>query len=302
MMNNIIIFFLSIIGISMYIIIKNVNPIYSVLNLIIIFWCYACILIILDMEFLACIFILVNVGAVAVLFLFIIMMININIVEIKDNLKKYYPFLIFLTLNVIGLISLIVFRYKMKVPLNEIEFSKQIYLELLNSTLMQNTINTIQFREITDINNVLNNINNLQSSIFEKIQSNKYSLFLSLSIVPFINTNKTIELINVIKKDAINSIEFVQYENIYEKFIQTTDIKHIGSNLLYASNSIWFILACLILLVAMVGVIYITEELLIKRKLEGNKSQDLFEQISKDYIGNIKFYDVKSTKKRGSIQ
>nr|ABX45150.1 NADH dehydrogenase subunit 6 [Heterostelium pallidum] len=296
MMNNIIIFFLSIIGISMYIIIKNVNPIYSVLNLIIIFWCYACILIILDMEFLACIFILVNVGAVAVLFLFIIMMININVVEIKDNLKKYYPFLIFLSLNIIGLISLIIFRYKIKIPLNDIEFSKQIYLELLNTTFEKNILNNVTYRQFGD-SNILNNLLVIQSTIFNQINSSNLSSVIGLSLVPLIGNNKTLEVLHVIKNEALSLIKFTQYENIYERFVQTTDIKHIGSNLLYASNSIWFILACLILLVAMVGVIYITEELLIKRRLENNKSQNLFEQISKDYITNIKFYDVKVTKK-----
>ena len=49
------------------------------------------ILLSLGVEFLGLIYIVVYVGAIAVLFLFIVMMLNIRVVELGENLVKYIP-------------------------------------------------------------------------------------------------------------------------------------------------------------------------------------------------------------------
>lgn len=61
------------------------NPIHSILYPIIVFCCVSLILIILGLEFSAIIFLIVYVGAIAVLFLFVVMMLNIKIMELDES-------------------------------------------------------------------------------------------------------------------------------------------------------------------------------------------------------------------------
>lgn len=67
------------------------NPIHSVLYLVFVFCNAAGLFILLNTEFLAVIFMIVYVGAIAILFLFVIMMLNIRIVELNENLLRYLP-------------------------------------------------------------------------------------------------------------------------------------------------------------------------------------------------------------------
>jgi len=67
------------------------NPIHSVLFLILVFCNATGLLLILELEFLAMVFLVVYVGAIAVLFLFVVMMLNINIVEYNENVLRYLP-------------------------------------------------------------------------------------------------------------------------------------------------------------------------------------------------------------------
>jgi len=68
------------------------NPIHSILFLILVF-CNGCgLLIFLNMDFLAMLFLVVYVGAIAVLFLFIIMMLNLKIIKFRQSFLNYYYF------------------------------------------------------------------------------------------------------------------------------------------------------------------------------------------------------------------
>jgi NADH-quinone oxidoreductase subunit J len=68
------------------------NPIYSVLSLIAVFCCITFVFLLLGLEFIAIIFLIVYVGAIAVLFLFVVMMLNIKIIELDYSFTKYLPF------------------------------------------------------------------------------------------------------------------------------------------------------------------------------------------------------------------
>ena len=68
------------------------NPVHSVLFLILAFVNAAGLFVLLGAEFLAMILIVVYVGAVAVLFLFVIMMLDINFVELRQGFLTYLPF------------------------------------------------------------------------------------------------------------------------------------------------------------------------------------------------------------------
>ena len=67
------------------------NPVHSVLFLILVFCNAAGLLILLEAEFLALLFIVVYVGAIAVLFLFVVMMLNVKISEVQDEVLQYLP-------------------------------------------------------------------------------------------------------------------------------------------------------------------------------------------------------------------
>jgi NADH-quinone oxidoreductase subunit J len=67
------------------------NPVHSVLFLILAFFTAAGLFVLLGAEFLAMIMVVVYVGAVAVLFLFVVMMLDINFVELRQGFSQYLP-------------------------------------------------------------------------------------------------------------------------------------------------------------------------------------------------------------------
>jgi NADH-quinone oxidoreductase subunit J len=67
------------------------NPVHSVLFLILTFFNSAGLFVLLGAEFLAMILVIVYVGAVAVLFMFVVMMLDINFVELRQGFLKYLP-------------------------------------------------------------------------------------------------------------------------------------------------------------------------------------------------------------------
>ena len=67
------------------------NPVYAVLFLVLAFFSAAVIWLLLEAEFLAIILVVVYVGAVMVLFLFVVMMLDINLVPLKEGFIRYLP-------------------------------------------------------------------------------------------------------------------------------------------------------------------------------------------------------------------
>ena len=67
------------------------NPVYSVLYLILAFFNAAALFLLLGAEFIAMILVIVYVGAVAVLFLFVVMMLDINLAELREGFLRYLP-------------------------------------------------------------------------------------------------------------------------------------------------------------------------------------------------------------------
>ena len=76
---------------SAIMVISSRNPVHSVLFLILSFCGSSGLLILLEAEFMAMIFIVAYVGAIAVLFLFVVMMLNIKISEVIDEIYQYLP-------------------------------------------------------------------------------------------------------------------------------------------------------------------------------------------------------------------
>lgn len=67
------------------------NPVYSVLFLILAFFNAAGLFLLIGAEYIAMTLVIVYVGAVAVLFLFVVMMLDINIAEMRQGFLKYLP-------------------------------------------------------------------------------------------------------------------------------------------------------------------------------------------------------------------
>ena len=93
--NYIHIFFLIILLISSFFLIILKNPVYSVLLLILSFFCSASIVILFGVDFMGILFLIVYVGAIAVLFLFVVMMLDLKLDPVKT--KNFFFFLIFVT-------------------------------------------------------------------------------------------------------------------------------------------------------------------------------------------------------------
>ncbi|MBT4689851.1 MAG: NADH-quinone oxidoreductase subunit J [Rhodospirillaceae bacterium] len=67
------------------------NPVHSVLFLILTFFTTAALFVLIGAEFLAMVLVVVYVGAVAVLFMFVVMMLDINFVEMREGFLQYMP-------------------------------------------------------------------------------------------------------------------------------------------------------------------------------------------------------------------
>jgi NADH-quinone oxidoreductase subunit J len=84
------------------------NPVYSALLLVLCFFNSAVIWVLLDAEFLGIVLVLVYVGAVMVLFLFVVMMLDVNVEQLRKEFAGYWPltvavagFVVFAMINVI---------------------------------------------------------------------------------------------------------------------------------------------------------------------------------------------------------
>ncbi len=72
-------------------VVSSRNPVHSVLFLILTFFNAAGLFLVAGAEFLAMILVIVYVGAVAVLFLFVVMMLDIDFVQLREGFQRYAP-------------------------------------------------------------------------------------------------------------------------------------------------------------------------------------------------------------------
>ena len=119
---------------SSFFVVFSFNPVHSVLFLIFSFFNVAVIFLLSDAEFLAMTLIIVYVGAVAVLFLFVVMMLNIDEVVVKEGFLKYFP---------LGLILISIFLTELIIIFKDINFfgasSSSINIEELINQGHENT-------------------------------------------------------------------------------------------------------------------------------------------------------------------
>nr|YP_004222744.1 NADH dehydrogenase subunit 6 [Glaucocystis nostochinearum]ADW83116.1 NADH dehydrogenase subunit 6 [Glaucocystis nostochinearum] len=123
---------------SSIIAITSKNPIHSVFYLILVFFNVTGLLILLNAEFLAMLILVVYLGAIAVLFLFVVMMLNIKYITLKQITYKnfFFEFFIFLLLFL------------------------EVFL-LTENNVLPNIINFFDMKFLTNIEKYLDVINNL---------------------------------------------------------------------------------------------------------------------------------------------
>jgi len=83
------------------------NPVHSVLWLILAFFSSAGLMVLIGAEFLAMLLIVVYVGAVAVLFLFVVMMLDVDFVELKQGSLGYWPFALLIGVILVAELALV---------------------------------------------------------------------------------------------------------------------------------------------------------------------------------------------------
>jgi NADH:ubiquinone oxidoreductase subunit 6 (subunit J) len=98
----------------------------------------------LGFEFLALLFMVVYVGALAILFLFVVMMLNVRLVELIENSTRYLP---------IGIIIGIVFLFELLVIVDT-QFSIQNYSGISNLWYLNDTYYIIGQSVLIKNNNI----------------------------------------------------------------------------------------------------------------------------------------------------
>ncbi|AHC73558.1 NADH-ubiquinone oxidoreductase chain J protein [Candidatus Endolissoclinum faulkneri L5] len=76
---------------SAVMVVTSRNPVHAVLFLILTFFNATGLFLLMGAEFLAMILLIIYVGAIAVLFLFVVMMLNINLVMLRQGFTSYLP-------------------------------------------------------------------------------------------------------------------------------------------------------------------------------------------------------------------
>ena len=190
-------YLLSIVAVlSALMVISSKNSVHSVLFLILSFINAAGLFILLGAEFLAMILVIVYVGAVAVLFLFVVMMLDINFIKLREGFLQYLPFGSLLGIVLLTELSIIFFSDKLtdmnlveynKLPsFKEIENTKDIGLVLYTDyfylfqlsglillvAMIGSIVLTLRQREGVKKQSIQNQVFNESSQAIEKIKKN----------------------------------------------------------------------------------------------------------------------------------
>lgn len=81
---------------SSFMLVLAVNPIHSLLFLVLIFLLTTCTFLLFKIEYISMLFLIVYLGAIVVLFLFVVMMLNIRVISINEKVITYFPISFFI--------------------------------------------------------------------------------------------------------------------------------------------------------------------------------------------------------------
>lgn len=233
---------------SAFMVIRSKNPVYSVLFLILVFCNSAGLLLLLNLDFFALIFLIVYVGAIAVLFLFVVMMLNIKFTEVQESIFHYLPIGGF-----IGLIFFVEFYFLFHqefVPLLMVSTS---WFSAVDLTLQFYALSVLSFLMYGfTTSNFSQRFNHYSSHFFKELEN----------LDQFTN----------------QSVDYL----IWPTFINSkTPVEALGQ-VLYTYYFYFFLIASLILLIAMIGAIMLT-----LNPHRAVKRQEIFEQNARDFSKTV---------------
>ena len=197
------------------------------------------------------------------LFLFVVMMLNVKLSEINDNILRYLPVGGIFGLLFLGEIFLLLEQDL--VPVMAYETQPMIsFLESITiyGVFMVSSILTLVFSLISQPWNIV--------TIFSQWQSH------------FMKVQNTIVNYNTFVQDqtlTVHNLDYVIWPYTME---QSTTIHTIG-HVVYTYYMVFFILASIILLIAMIGSIVLT-----MHKGVFVKRQDVFEQNTRDFSKTLR--------------
>ena len=182
---------------SSIMVILSKHPVFSLLFLVSCFIFSAFLLLLLECEFLALLFIIIYVGAIAVLFLFAIMMLESKSINLSRNIIKYVPvgffFVIFLLIPILNEISS---EFHNNIFINSFYLNKyQNWYDLIDSTtdvevygqvlysyfvlhfLLAGFILLLVLVGVVYLTNNFNNDRILEQSVFKQLSRNSKFFF-----------------------------------------------------------------------------------------------------------------------------
>lgn len=237
-------------------VIRAKNPVYSVLFLILVFCNSSGLLLLINLDFFAMVFLVVYVGAIAVLFLFVVMMLNIKLAEINENILRYLPIGGMFGLLFLGEILLLLEQDLVPVVL----YHTNTFLPLFESAMIMVTFFAWSAACILWV--CVSQPWALVSVVFQWSTSfnhlmNKMHMYSSLTLAYDYET-----------------VDYVVWPHTME---QTTTIHTLG-HVVYTYYMVFFIMASVILLISMIGAIVLT-----MHKGVFVKRQEVFEQNTRDF-------------------
>lgn len=157
-------------------VITSTNPVIAIIYLIGVFLSAAIYLIFVGLNFIGISYIIVYIGAITVLFLFVIMLLNIDLLDILETGTKYTQSLP-LILTIFGLFAYGIFSV---LPFNKFQIYPTTLETLLNLNLILGDFNKFSIDTIFLPNNSVNTENLLTNVL--QIESLGISLYTSFAI------------------------------------------------------------------------------------------------------------------------
>ena len=242
-------------------VISTKNAIISVFNLIVLYILVAFYLIYIGMTYLGISYIIIYIGAIAILFLFIIMMIDIEVVEKRNN--NYLPLLFLLLcgfffslkkiLYNIGLIKMKSVTFKEELVLTDNGYGKLFNTDYFNNfdkednqdKIIQDKNNDIFFQDLSNLssNNFGDKLYYLSKEeyiplFYEDLSINTLSNDKWIKELMKSNNNKEINENNIFVKNEYNNIMNNNNNNVFNKstFIDSSSLlnsNEINNNINY---------------------------------------------------------------------
>jgi NADH:ubiquinone oxidoreductase subunit 6 (subunit J) len=249
-------------------VIRAKNPVYSVLFLILVFCNAAGLLLLIDLDFFAMVFLVVYVGAIAVLFLFVVMMLNIKYTEINENILRYLP--------VGGIFGLLFLLEVMLIVEQDIV-----------PVLAYHTQSALPFMEWLSCTITFFVVTSCISLWYGSILFSDVYLDTHQRCTEYSTLTRTLETFDTNAEQCMLAhVDYVTWPAFRQ---MATTIEALGM-VVYTYYMSFFIVASLILLIAMIGAIVLT-----MHKGVYVKRQEVFDQNTRDFSKTL--LKIKKTKK-----